>query len=428
MKFSLITFKNKLRLITIPLAGTQAATVLVMVGTGSRYENKFDNGVSHFLEHMFFKGTRKRPSTLAISSQLDAVGASFNAFTSKEYTGYWIKISADKIELAFDMVSDMLLNSLFKAKEIERERGVILEELNMYKDNPLYYLEDLFEACLYGNNPAGWDVIGTEKTIKSITRQMILNYYQTQYGAQNTFVCVAGGVNKKSVQQLTQKYLQKFKPTNPRPKYIVGQKQTKPQLKIQFKKTDQAHLALGVRAYQLGHKFEFSLRVLAALLGGSMSSRLFINLREKQGLAYYVRTAAEFYTDSGYLLTRAGVGVNSLEKAIKIILTEYKKLSKNLVGRKELKRVKDLICGRTILHFEASDNLAQWYGQQAVRRSEIGQPLLDVNQYLDKIRSVTASQIRRTAQEIFTNRNLNLAIIGPYKGEDKEKIGRLVRF
>ncbi len=418
MKFFFKQFKSQLRLIVAPLPQTKTATVLVMVGTGSRFETKKDNGVSHFLEHMFFKGTRRRPSTLAIASELDAVGAAFNAFTSKEYTGYWVKASADKIALAFDVVSDMLLHSLFASREIQSEKKVILEELNMYLDNPLYYLEDLFESCLYGDNPAGWDIIGTEKTIKALTRRQLLAYYRSQYGAQNTFVCVAGGVNTKIVQQLTAKYFKNFPVSQPRPKFIISQpSQTKPRLKIKYKKTDQAHIALGVRAYPYGHKFEFALRVLAAILGGAMSSRLFISLRERQGLAYYVRTGAEFYTDSGYLSTQAGVNTGNLQKAIKIILTEYKRLAAQPVGRRELKRSKDLLCGRAVLHFEASDNLAQWYGRQAVRRLELGQKLMDIDGYLAAIRAVSSSQIRRLAEKIFVNSNLNLAIIGPYQNQ-----------
>ncbi|MCK4554144.1 insulinase family protein, partial [Candidatus Parcubacteria bacterium] len=345
------------------MRGTKTATILVMVKTGSKYENKNNNGISHFLEHIFFKGTDKRPNTLAITSELDSVGAEFSAFTGKEYTGYWVKVGAGQIELALDVVSDMLINSKFEQKEIDREKGVIIEELNMCRDNPIMYIEDLFEELLYGNQPAGWDTIGTKENILGFKRDDFIDYLTLQYGAQNTFVCLAGDIsschrNRRNeamprsydcdgnVVNLANKYFSKLQISDFQDKKPVKEKQNKPQIKLHYKKTDQAHLSLGVRAFSLGHKDEFALKLMAAILGGSMSSRLFIELRERKGLAYSVRTQAEFYTDSGYLTTQAGVPVKKINQAIKIILAEYKKIADNLVEDEELKRAKNLIKGR----------------------------------------------------------------------------------
>jgi len=404
--------KNGLRLIAIPMSGTKTATILVIVGTGSKYENKNNNGISHFLEHMFFKGTAKRPSTMAISAELDGIGAEFNAFTAKEYTGYWVKSDASKIELAMDVVSDMLLNSKIDAGEIAREKGVIIEEFNMYRDNPMMYVEDLFEECLYGDQPAGWDTIGTKQSILGLSRPDFMDYLKSQYGAQNTVICLAGNINNNIIKKIN-KYFSKYQPTDFKDKIKVKEAQSRTQCKVHYKKTDQAHLSLGVRAFPIGHRDEIALKILGVLLGGSMSSRLFINLRERQGLAYYIRTSTEFYTDSGYLTTQAGVPVDKLEKAIQIILQEYKEIKIGLADKDELRRVKDLFAGKLAIQLEASDNVADWYGRQAVIRKNIFSP----EEYIKKIKSVKLTDLRRVAQDIFTNQGLNLAVIGPYRDE-----------
>lgn len=424
--YKLQTLKNRLRLITIPMAGTKTATVLVMVRTGSKYENKNNSGISHFLEHMFFKGTEKRPDTLAISSELDGIGAEFNAFTGKEYTGYWVKSDAEQIELAMDVVSDMLLNSKLNEKEIEREKGVIIEELNMYRDNPAMYIEDLFEELLYGNQPAGWDTIGDKKNILKFKRNDFTDYLASQYGARNTFVCVAGNLNQSDradkSNYLAEKYFSKLKPSKFQDKKPVREKQSKPEIKLHYKKTDQAHLSLGARAFPIGHKDEHALKAAAILLGGSMSSRLFIELRERKGLAYSVKTQAELYTDSGYLTTEAGVPIGKATEAIKIILDEYKKLAKTLVDKKELERTKNLIRGRLAIQFESSDNVASWYGKHMVLRDKILTP----EEFLKAMDKVSAEDIKRVARDIFDSKKLNLAVIGPFR--EKERFEEMLKF
>jgi len=413
--YSINKLSNGLRLITIPMRGTKTATVLVMVGTGSKYENKNNNGISHFLEHMFFKGTSRRPDTLSIASELDKVGGEYNAFTSKEYTGYWVKVEARQIELALDVVSDMLLNSKFEAKEIEREKGVIIEELNMYRDNPLMYIEDLFEECLYGDQPAGWDTIGSKENILRFKRKDFINYLTSQYGAQNTFVCVAGNI-KPDISKLINKYFLKLQEgETPAFRLPVKENQLSPQVKLHYKKTDQAHLSLGVRTFPIRHKDEFILKVVSILLGGSMSSRLFIQLRERQGLAYYVRTQTEFYTDSGYLTTQAGVPIEKIEQAIKTILNEYKKLASNLVSKQELDKTKECLKGRVTLQLEASDSIANWYARSAVLRDKVLTP----ENFFKAINKVTVKDVQRVAKDIFINQGLNLAVIGPFKNEER---------
>lgn len=401
--------KNNLRFITVPMRGTKTATILVMIGTGSKYENRKNNGISHFMEHMFFKGTKKRSNTLAIVSELDAVGAEFNAFTSKEYTGYVVKIDATKIDLAMDIISDILLNSKFKTKEIEKEKGVIVEEINMDQDDPRSYVGGLFEKCLYGDQPAGWEVLGTKKSILKFKRKDFTDYLKTQYGSENMVVCIAGNIGDKK--KNINKYFSKFRQSSLKNKIVVKEKQIKPNTLVHYKKTDQAHLLLGVRTFSIGHKDEFALKVLSAILGGSFSSRLVLELREKKGLCYYVYTNVENYTDTGYLATQTGVPVNKIDEAIGIILKEYKKLKNGLVDKKELNRVKDMIKGRANIGLEASDNVANWYANRVILRNKISTP----EEYLKKIQEVSARDIQRVAKEIFVNKGLNLSIVGPYK-------------
>jgi predicted Zn-dependent peptidase len=403
---------NGTRLLLAPITGTGTVTALVMVATGSKYETKQNSGISHFLEHMFFKGTQKRPSALALSSELDSLGGVYNAFTTKEFTGYWAKVDASQSGKALDVLSDMLLSSLFVAEEIEREKGVIIEELNMYLDNPMIHIEDLFENLLYGDQPAGWDIIGTKETIQSFKREDFISYVQAQYGAQNTVICLAGNI-PVGIEQVVEASFAKLATSEAKDKLAATEEQSAPACLSFYKKTDQAHLSLGVRAYPSGHPDEFILRLLSTILGGSMSSRLFINLREREGLAYYVRTNAEYYTDTGYLTTQAGVPVDKAEKAIGIIMSEYRRLREELVPAEELERVKDMIRGRLVIQTEASDNVANWYAKQAVMKEAIMTP----EDYIKAISAVTAEDIRRVATDIFTNKGLNLAIIGPYEGE-----------
>lgn len=406
---------NGLRLITVPMRGTKTATVLIIVGTGSKYETKDNNGISHFLEHMFFKGTRKRPNTLAIASQLDSIGGVYNAFTGKEYTGYWVKTDSSQIEQAMDVVSDILLNSKMEGKEMEREKGVIIEEFNMYLDNPVMHIEDVFEQCLYGDQPAGWDTIGTKENILGFKRRDLVKYLQKQYGAQSAIVCLAGNIKEDAGRRLVNKYFSRLKQSDFKEKLKVEEKQKNPKIIIEHKKTGQTHLSLGVRTFPGNHKDKYIAKMIAVILGGSMSSRLFMSLRERRGLAYYVRTSTEFYTDSGYLTTQAGVPTDKVEQALKIILAEYNKLKQVLVGQEELKRVKDMIKGKTVISLEASDNLANWYARQAVMDEEVLTPA----RYFKKTEAVRARDIRRVARDIFVDHGLNLAMIGPHKDRGK---------
>ncbi|MDD2753206.1 MAG: pitrilysin family protein [Candidatus Portnoybacteria bacterium] len=411
---------NGLRLITAPMAGSQSTTVLVFFAAGSKYESKENNGISHFLEHMFFKGTKKRPTTLALSEYLDRVGGEFNAFTSQEMTGYYAKVAPEYADMALDWVSDILLNSKFDAKEIDKERGVITEEINMSLDNPMRYLGDLWEELLYGDQPAGWQIIGTKENISKMARTQFVDYFNTHYRTKNAVVCLAGKIDK-DMEKKVLKYFGGLKKGEGQTKSAVREAQSKPEVMVYHKATDQTHLRLGVRAYDMFHKDRYALMVLAAILGGMMSSRLFISVREKRGLAYYVRSAAENYTDCGYFVTQAGVANEKAEEAIEAILTEYKKIRDIKVGAAEIKKAKEWLQGSLRLGLETSDEMASWVGLQELLRKGVLTP----EQIFSKIKAVSQSDLARVAKDIFRPEKLNLALIGPFK--EKEKFEKFLK-
>lgn len=401
---------NGLPIISLPVASMKTATILVMFKTGSKYEDRRTSGLSHFLEHMFFKGTEKYPDTLSLSSALDAIGAEYNAFTSKEYTGYFIKTASAKMPVAVNIIHEMLEKSKFDAAEIEREKGVIIEEFNMYQDNPLMLIEDILEECLYGDTPAGWSTIGTKKNIKSFKRQDFLDYFNRQYGSKSMYILLAGSWPKSLDRNLVNLF-KSVKKNKWQDKPLLKEKQSVPQVKVHYKKTDQVTLSLAVRAFPAGDKDEAALRILSVILGGAMSSRLFIRLRERQGLAYHVRTMTELSSDAGYLSTRAGVPLIKLDQSIKTILEEYKKLSIETVPAKELKKAKDFYVSHLTMQLESSDDIASFYGRQVI----LPKPLVKPVEMIRKIQAVKAEDVQRVAKRIFISRHLNLALIGDIK-------------
>lgn len=418
--FKKTILSNGLRLVAVPMSSSQSTTVLVLFGAGSKYETRETNGLSHFLEHMFFKGTKKRPTTMAISEALDRVGGEYNAFTAQEFTGYYAKVAPEYADLALDWVSDILLNSKFDAAEIEKERGVITEEYNMYLDNPARFVGDLWEELLYGDQPAGWKIIGTKENIARLGREQFLEYFSGHYQTRNAVICLAGKLDKDVVKKAA-KYFDRLKRGEGAAKLPVREAQAKPEALLYHKATDQTHLCLGVRAYNLFHKDRHVLAVLSAILGGMMSSRLFISVREQKGLAYYVRSAAEHYTDSGFFVTQAGVANDKVAEAVEAILAEYKKIRERQVQPAEIKKAKDWLRGSLRLGLETSDELASWTGMQELLRKDILTP----EQIFNKIKAVSAADLQRVARDIFRPEKLNLALIGPFK--NKETFERLLK-
>ena len=416
------TFKNGLRLITVPMKNTQAVTVLVLVGTGSKYETKEINGISHFLEHMFFKGTKKRPSTAKLIEPLDKIGGEYNAFTGQENTGFEAKVDSRHLDIALDWVSDIFLNSKLNSAEIEREKGVIIEEINMYLDDPKRYVPDLWDKLLYGDQPAGWLISGEKENVKKFQRNDFNDYLKNHYSASNTVICIAGNIGR--AEMLKKEIEKKFKAINitkPESRKSVIFSQKKPEILIHHKATDQTHLCLGVRAYNNFHKDKYILKVLNSVIGGGMSSRMWISIRERKGLAYYVWVYNSTDLDAGFLLTQAGVNNDKVDEAISEILNQFKLIRDKRISAKELRKAKDFMRGNTILSMESSGAQASFCASQELYENRI----LTLDKIFAKIEAVTAEDIQRVAKDIFKPEKLNLALIGPFK--DKSKFEKILK-
>ncbi len=417
-----IEFSNGLRLITIPCLGSNTATVLVLAGVGSKYESKKISGISHFLEHMLFKGTKKRRNHKAVTEIMDKIGGDFNAFTTDEYTGYYAKVAVNHLDIAMDWVSDIFLDSTLPANEIIKEKNVIIEEINMRKDHPMICVQDLWTNLLYGDQPAGWNLAGTKESVSAINRNDLISYMRKGYLSENVLICVSGAINSTEIKEKVEKYFNKIiKGKKPTKKNVI-ENQKKPEILIEKKEIDQAHLCLGVRAYNLFHKDKYVLDVIETILGRMMSSRLFIKIREELGLAYYIKTDFEATTDSGFLTTMAGIDPAKIEKTVKVILKEYKKMSEKKIPNIELKKAKENIKGRTALSLESSDSQALFYGIQELLEDEIIEPL----EIFKKIDNVTSDDILRVSKDIFKNKKINLAILGPIS--NKEKLEKMLKF
>lgn len=415
MKFTKNVLKNGLRVITVPMKDNPTVTVLVLVEAGSKYENKEINGISHFLEHMCFKGTIKRPKAIDISKELDALGSQYNAFTSQEYTGYYAKSDARHFKKIFNVITDIYLNSTFPEVEMEKEKGVIVEEINMYEDMPQRHVQSLIMKLLYKDQPAGWDIAGTKDNILTMNRNNLISYKNKHYLPKSTVVIIVGKIKEKEVLKEINNTFNLMKDGKKERKIKVKEKQEKPEVLIQFKKTDQTHFVLAFRSYGLLNKKSIIFSVLGALLGGGMSSRLFQKLREEMGVGYYIRAGNDAYTDHGLFTISAGVDNKRIGEVLSVILDEVQKLKNKKIDEEELNKVKEFLIGNMKLSLESSDDIALFYGGQELLRKEIK----DLDEKIKEIRNVNIKDIQNVAKEIFKNEKLNLALIGPFKDEDK---------
>ena len=407
-------YPNKLSLITSPLQGSQSVNVLILAGAGSRYERKEINGISHYLEHIFFKGGKKYKSAKEVSRTIDGLGGEMNAFTGKEYAGYYIKIASSHLEKAVDVLSDMLCHAQFPPDEIEKERGVILEEYNMYQDTPMYQVLWDFERLIFGDQPLGWDEIGTKELISTVQQQDFQNYKDMLYTPDNMVVSVAGNFNPKQIDGYIQQYFDFSNTPKGKIFEIYKPSQYHSQLTLKNKKTEQAHIVLGVEVFDYHDDRKYALQVLAAILGGNMSSRLFQSIREERGLAYYVQTAVHDYDDTGVLYTRSGVSLKDIYEVIRLIRSEYENIAEKLVTEEELKRAKEYLKGKLVLSFEDSEEVSHFYAKQKLLLGEIS----SVADILKNIDSVSIDDVLAVAKEIFAKK-LFLSVIGPFDEEEK---------
>ncbi len=403
--------KNNVRLVTVPQKEAATATLLVLVKVGSRYETKKLSGISHFIEHMMFKGTKKRPNTLAITKEMDGIGAEFNAFTGRDATGYYVKASSKHLPLAIDVLSDMLLNSKFEAVEVEKEKGTIVEEINMYEDNPRMCIEEVFDELIFEGNSMSRSIAGTRDTVRGMTNLDMIGYKNKFYGSANIVVTVSGKFTDADLKLIEKSFV--FSSSVKKNSFsLFVNDQKAPRFKIKFRETEQAQLTMGFPAYSYFDDKLYALNLLAVILGGNMSSRLFLEVREKHGLAYSVRSGLDIYEDTGSLIVSAGLDKIRIEKALTLICKELKRIKKDL-NSAEIKRGKEFLAGKTALDLEDSASAAQWYGQQELFTGKMLTPA----EKIAKIMAVTKADLVTVAEEVINFNKANLAIIGPFKDQ-----------
>jgi predicted Zn-dependent peptidase len=402
---------NGVRALLVPQPGNVATTVAVLVEAGSEYETKEINGISHFLEHMCFKGTTKRPRPIDIASELDGLGASYNAFTSQEYTSYYAKVKNDDFSKALDIVTDLYLHPTFPEAEIEKEKGVIVEEINMYEDLPQRKVGDLFMNLVYGDQPAGWDVAGTKEVVRSLKRDDFLKYRGAHYVPGSTVVVVAGGFDVAAARRNIEAHFGGVAAGVKSGKAKTVEAQAKPAEIVRFKESDQTHLVMGFRAFDVKDSRQYALEVLSDILGGGMGSRLWQAVREELGAAYYIYSGTDLSADHGLIEMAAGAANDKLEQVLGAGLAEFMRFTTELVDAETLDRAKRHIGGTFLLSLETSNSLGYYYGTQEVLRLPIETPA----EYLKKIQEVTPDEIRAVARDLFHGDRLNLALIGPYK-------------
>lgn len=414
MKLHSRKLKNGLRLQAVEMPGTKVVTTMILAGAGSRYETMDIAGISHFLEHMFFKGAKKYETPKAVAEAVDSFGGAFNAFTGKEYAGYFIKSNAKNIAKSLDVLSDMLLNSKFAPAEIDKERGVILEEMAMYLDMPTYQISWDFERLVFGDQPLGRDQIGTKELIRGVTHEMFLDYREKLYVPQNMVVVVAGAVNEKTL-DLVEKYFQMDEAEQQIQLSPFDKNITTKKFSIREKKTEQYHISFGVKAVAEPSEEYPALKVLATILGGNMSSRMFQNVREKKGLCYSIRTSVDEYSDTGLLSTRAGVKLDDVLKAAEAIRFEYDDIRENGVESDEFEKAKNYLLGKIDLSTEDTEHVAHNFAKNELMYAS--QEMLE--DWQNRISAVTQEEVENLAKKILVPENLRFAGIGPKIDEEK---------
>ncbi len=422
MKYKKTVLPNGMRIITIPLTESQSAIGMVLVQTGSDFESQEINGLSHFLEHMCFKGTANRTGD-EIKLEIDGMGAASNAFTSNEFTGYYAKASKDKIHKIIDFVSDIYLNPTFPQKDIDIERGVIIEEINMYEDIPQQVVGNIWQQLLYPNTPAGRQIIGPKENILKFNQKDFVQYHKLHYTPAKTVFVVAGNIDeKKTINQLKDIFnpvIQNKIATRTKTKFT----QTQPQLSIQYKKSDQSHLIIGFRSFSQYDEKNYALRLASVILGKGFSSRLFTKMRDELGLCYYVSSSIDSYTDRGAFYVRSGVTNARMHESIEVLMSEFKKLRDEEILEKELKKAKDFLLGNFAIGLETSEEVADYFGFQELLKEKILYP----KDFVKKIKAVTVKDIQKVLKEIMKEKNLNFALIGPFEEKDKVSFEKLLK-
>jgi predicted Zn-dependent peptidase len=409
------TLGNGLRVLTAPLDHAQSVACFVMLAAGSRYERAENRGIAHFAEHMFFKGTERRPTSRDLTTIVDGIGGEFNAFTSKEYTGYYVRCAADDRDTALDVLLDMLRHSKFDPEEIEREKGVILEEMNMYVDTPRDHIGTVYETLLFGDNPLGWETLGTKETIRGATRETFVDYIDEWYTPERMVVGISGKVGERLEPMLEELLGDMSANGERRPAPAEPHRNAGPHVSVYEKQADQAHLILGVPSYPVDHPDRYVLQLLSTVLGGGMSSRLFTEVRERRGLAYYVHGLNHSYSDAGSLYAQAGVDLNRIDEAIGVIAEEFDRMAAEPVPAEELEKARSLAKGRFVLGTESPQGLILF----GLRREVLEGEAIEPESMLAALDSVTVEDVQRVAQDLIARDKVHLAVIGPFADDER---------
>ncbi|MBI2869102.1 MAG: insulinase family protein [Chloroflexi bacterium] len=407
------TLDNGLRLLTARMPQTRSVSVSFFIGTGSRYEDDARAGLSHYLEHLCFKGTQQRPSAIDICSAIEGVGGLFNGGTDKELTVYWCKVAGAHLNMAIDVLVDMLLNSRCDPAEIEKERQVIIEEINMVEDNPAQKVHMLIDGLLWPGHPLGRDVAGTRQSVAGLTREMMLGYLSGHYRPGNTVVAIAGDIDHDDMRAVITGALGRWANREAPPAYQPYTGGYARRVLIEKKDTEQVQLCLALPGVSHFHPERFALDLLNVILGEGMSSRLFTQIRDKLGLAYSISSYADHFLDTGSLTVSAGVDVKNLRVAIRAILEEIGKL-KDGVPEAELTKARELSKGRLILRMEDSRAVAGWIGGQEILTGRI----LSVEDVISIVDSITAEELRQLARDLLAGDRLCLAVVGPVSPDE----------
>ena len=407
---TITTLQNGMRVATITDKHAPAVTALVLIGVGSSYETKEENGLSHFLEHMCFKGTTSRPSAKAITEEIESLGAVTNAFTDREYTGYFIKGNPAHTETFVDILADIYQHSLFPQTEVQKEKGVIVEEINMYEDMPQQKVADVLFSALYPAHAAGRSILGTKKTVNSFAQKDFLSYKNRYYTGENTVLVFSGNITAKKATALAESYFAAVPKGKKNKRPAVVQDQQSPRTTLSTKSTDQAHFILGFRSLPLGHKDLTIVKLISTIMGRGMSSRLSLIVREELGAAYYVGAHQESYVDHGIFAIAAGIDKARLGEILDRVVRECNRAIAEAVSEKELAKAKEYAIGTFRLGLELSDSVAEFYGTQLVLRQKIRTP----EEVIAKIRQVQPADIRRVAATLFRPERATLALVGPF--------------
>jgi predicted Zn-dependent peptidase len=416
------TLANGLRVLTSHMPYTHSVCIAIFVGVGSRYETEQEAGTSHFIEHLLFRGTPQRPTSREISEAIEGVGGILNGATDKELTFYWCKVTREHFEEAIGVLVDLLLHSNFNPEDIEKERQVIVEEINMCKDSPSQQVSLLVDEMLWPRHPLGRDIAGSRESIAGIDRQMLLGFLKTRYTPRNIVVTVTGNVSHNEAQEVVQKLLGEWRPAaspDPGP-YLEYQESPDERLRIIKRDTEQAHLCLALPGVSLVHPQRFHLDLLNVILGEGMSSRLFSEIRDKLGLAYSIGSSVDHFLDTGALTVSASVDPDNLSLAVKAILGQLAQVKEGIPAA-EMDKAREMSKGRLLLRMEDSRNIAAWLGGQEMLTGRI----LTLDDIIEIINKVTAEQLQQVARDLMVNEKLRLAVVGPIN--DPEPLKNVLR-